>query len=219
VDIGGIRTNFRMPDVLSIGLGGGSIVRTGEALTVGPDSVGFRLTRDARVFGGDVLTTSDIAVASGLAEMGERARVEDLAPDLVAGALDIIQAKVAEAVDRMRTSAQLLPLILVGGGAVLVRGEVPGASEIVRPDFASVANAIGAAIAQVSGEVDRVYAYAEAGREASLAAASAEAVEHAIKAGAAPDTVQIVDIEEVPLAYVPGGAVRLRVRAVGDLIH
>ena len=27
VDIGGVRTNFRMPDVISIGLGGGSIVR------------------------------------------------------------------------------------------------------------------------------------------------------------------------------------------------
>ena len=27
VDIGGVRTNFRMPDVLAIGLGGGSLVR------------------------------------------------------------------------------------------------------------------------------------------------------------------------------------------------
>jgi N-methylhydantoinase A/oxoprolinase/acetone carboxylase beta subunit len=27
VDIGGVRTNFRMPDVLSVGLGGGSLVR------------------------------------------------------------------------------------------------------------------------------------------------------------------------------------------------
>ena len=27
VDIGGVRTNFRMPDVLSIGIGGGSRVR------------------------------------------------------------------------------------------------------------------------------------------------------------------------------------------------
>ena len=30
VDIGGVRTNFRMPDVLSIGLGGGSLVDDGE---------------------------------------------------------------------------------------------------------------------------------------------------------------------------------------------
>ena len=31
VDIGGVRTNFRMPDVYSFGLGGGSLVRAGPA--------------------------------------------------------------------------------------------------------------------------------------------------------------------------------------------
>ena len=45
VDIGGVRTNFRMPDVLAIGLGGGSRVRQNGALTVGPDSVGYELTK------------------------------------------------------------------------------------------------------------------------------------------------------------------------------
>jgi N-methylhydantoinase A/oxoprolinase/acetone carboxylase beta subunit len=40
-DIGGVRTNFRMPDVHSIGLGGGSIVNLPE---VGPQSVGYQLT-------------------------------------------------------------------------------------------------------------------------------------------------------------------------------
>ena len=52
VEIGGVRTNFRMPDVFSIGLGGGSLVvedRDG-GVTVGPRSVGYRLTeRVARV--------------------------------------------------------------------------------------------------------------------------------------------------------------------------
>jgi N-methylhydantoinase A/oxoprolinase/acetone carboxylase beta subunit len=219
VDIGGVRTNFRMPDVLSIGLGGGSIVRPGATPTVGPDSVGFRLTQEARVFGGDVLTASDIAVASGLAEIGEVSRVADLPSGLAATVLAVIQAKVEEAVDRMRTSAQPLPLVLVGGGAVLVDGAIQGTSEIVRPKFASVANAIGAAIAQVSGEVDRVFAYGDIGRDAAIAAASGEAVDHAVGAGAARETVQVIDVEEVPLAYVPGGAVRLRVRAVGDLVH
>ena len=30
VDVGGVRTNFRMPDVFSIGLGGGSLVKQAE---------------------------------------------------------------------------------------------------------------------------------------------------------------------------------------------
>src|SRR5690606_35236931 len=38
--IGGVLTNFRVPDVYSYGLGGGSIVRPGTDMTIGPDSVG-----------------------------------------------------------------------------------------------------------------------------------------------------------------------------------
>ncbi len=40
VRIGGVRTNFRMPDVLFIGLGGGSLVDD-DGATVGPRSVGW----------------------------------------------------------------------------------------------------------------------------------------------------------------------------------
>jgi len=68
VEIGGVRTLFRMPDLLSLGLGGGTIVSApgvtrGPALTIGPASVGYRLTEQALVFGGDVLTVTDVAVA------------------------------------------------------------------------------------------------------------------------------------------------------------
>ncbi len=66
VRIGGVRTNFRMPDVLSFGLGGGSHVKT-DPLQVGPQSVGYEITSRALVFGGSDLTTTDIAVAAGMA--------------------------------------------------------------------------------------------------------------------------------------------------------
>ncbi|MGC2414559.1 MAG: hydantoinase/oxoprolinase family protein, partial [Stellaceae bacterium] len=64
VEIGGVRTLFRMPDLLSIALGGGSIVAEAP-LRVGPGSVGYRLTEEARVFGGGTLTATDAAVAAG----------------------------------------------------------------------------------------------------------------------------------------------------------
>ena len=38
-----------------------------------------------------------------------------------------------------------------------------------------------------------------------------------VAAGAAVRTVEIVDVEEVPLAYLPGNATRIMVKAVGDL--
>ena len=64
VDVGGVKTNFRMPDVLAVGLGGGSLVMD-DGKRVGPASVGYELTSRAQCFGGDTLTATDIAVAGG----------------------------------------------------------------------------------------------------------------------------------------------------------
>ena len=82
---------------------------------------------------------------------------------------------------------------------------------------AGTANAIGAAIAQVGGEVDKVYSFEGMGREAALDEAKNTASERAIEAGAHPASIDIVEIEEVPLAYLPSNAIRIRVKAVGDL--
>lgn len=217
-DIGGVRTNFRMPDILSIGLGGGSLVRSeGGSMCVGPQSVGYRLPQVGRVFGGDVLTASDVAVAAGYAKMGDGKRVANLDRSTVEAAVAEIHRLFAEGVDRMKTSANPVPLVLVGGGSVLINRDIPGVSEIVIPEAASVANAIGASIAQAGGEVDRVFSYEQLGREGAIAAATVEAQRAAIEAGAEPSSLRVVDVEELPLAYVPGGAVRLRVKVTGDL--
>jgi N-methylhydantoinase A/oxoprolinase/acetone carboxylase beta subunit len=217
VEVAGVRTNFRMPDVLSIGIGGGSRVRHDGAVEVGPDSVGYLVTERALVFGGDTLTATDIAVAAGRADIGDSALVAHLDKALVAAALDRIASDIAGVVDRMRTSSTPVPVVAVGGGSILVPDELYGASKVLRPDHFAVANAIGAAIAQVGGEVDRVFPVAPGTREAVLDQARQEAVTKAVAAGAEPSTVQIVDIDELPLAYLPGNATRIRVKAVGDL--
>ncbi len=216
VHIGGVRTNFRMPDVYSFGLGGGSLVLE-DPLRVGPQSVGYRITKEALVFGGDTLTTTDVAVASGTADIGDASKVSGLDAELVAAAMARIQAMTDAAVDRMKTSAEPIPVIVVGGGSILITHEVSGASEMVKPDHYEAANAVGAAIGQISGEVDRVYALEGRSRAEALDEAKAEASQKAIAAGADPATVQIVDVEDVPLTYLPGNATRIRVKAVGDL--
>lgn len=219
VDIGGVRTNFRMPDLLSIGLGGGSlVVAEGGRVRVGPRSVGFRIGSEALVFGGSQLTATDIAVAAGYAEVGDRERVRHLDRALVAAAVDEIHRLAEDALDRMKTSAAAVPVVLVGGGSILISRELRGAGALEVPSHAGVANAIGAAIAQVSGAVDRVFSYDARGRDAALAEARDEATRQAIAAGAAPASVGITEVEELPLAYLPGGAVRVRVKAVGDLV-
>jgi N-methylhydantoinase A/oxoprolinase/acetone carboxylase beta subunit len=209
-----VRTNFRMPDIISLGLGGGSLVRDDG---VGPESVGYELTSKALVFGGDTLTATDIAVAAGLVSIGDPARVAHLDHDFVDAARDRIRAMVERGIDRIKTSADPVPVVLVGGGTVLLGHELAGASQIIKPEHASVANAIGAAIAQAGGEVDHVYSLDGTTREAVLAEARAEATAKAVAAGAREDTVEIVDIDELPLTYLPGNAIRFRVKAVGEL--
>ncbi|TDW19593.1 hydantoinase/oxoprolinase N-terminal domain-containing protein [Kribbella kalugense] len=218
VDVAGVRTNFRMPDVLSIGIGGGSLVAEGnDQVTVGPRSVGYRLTEEALVFGGKTLTATDIAVAAGRAEIGDAAAVADLDPALVKSALARVAADIADAVERMRTSPDPLPVVVVGGGSILLPDDLPGSLAVHRPDHFAVANAIGAAIAQVGGEVDRVYAIDPGRRDAVVDEARQEAVDRAIAAGADPAAVRIVDFDEVPIPYLPGNATRIRCKAVGDL--
>jgi N-methylhydantoinase A/oxoprolinase/acetone carboxylase beta subunit len=205
-----------MPDVYSFGLGGGSHV-SADPLKIGPQSVGYRLTQQALIFGGKVLTASDIAVAAGVANIGDASKVAHLSADLVAAAMNRIQEMCESAVDRMKTSAEAVPVIIVGGGSILISRPIAGASEMVKPNHFEAANAVGAAIAQISGEVDRVFSLASLTRDQALDSAKAEATAKAIQAGADPKTVEIVDVEDVPLTYLPGNATRIRVKAVGDL--
>ena len=216
VTVAGVRTNFRMPEVLSLGIGGGSLVDT-ETGEVGPESVGYRITTEALVFGGSTLTATDIAVAAGRADVGDRSKVAHLDPEFVRRVLDRIAERVAETVDRMRLSPEPIPVVAVGGGSILLPTELPMFGEVSRPENYAVANAIGASIAQVGGEIDKVYAIEPGRREEALVEVRAEAIDKAVAAGAKPSTVTIVEFDEVPIPYLPGNATRIRVKAVGDL--
>lgn len=219
VRLAGVRTNFRMPDLLAIGLGGGSRVRpqSDGSVLIGPDSVGYKLTEEALVFGGSILTTTDVAVAAGMADIGDRSKVAHLPAALVTSSLQRIRTMLEAAIDRVKTSAEAVPVVLVGGGVVLVGDELSGASQVIRPEQAGCANAIGASIAQVSGEFDSILTYTESGRAQALDEARNAATRRAVAAGAAPESVSIYSIEEVPMAYLPGGGTRVQIKAIGDL--
>ena len=215
VDVGGVKTNFRMPDVLAVGLGGGSLVRN-EGRLVGPDSVGYELTRRAQCFGGDTLTATDIAVAGGWADVGDKSLVRADQATIDAARVSM-RLLLDMNVERMKTEAADLPLLVVGGGAILVDWPVQSVSDVLRPEFSSVANAVGAAIAQVSGEVERVVTLNETNRRTVLDDARQEAKDKTISAGATAASVEIIEVEQVPISYLPGNPTRLRVKAVGDL--
>jgi len=218
VEVGGVRTNFRMPDVFSFGLGGGSlVVDLPSGVSIGPRSVGYRLVTEALVFGGSTLTTTDVVVAAGRATLGDPLNVEHLGADLIERTEARIADMLEAAVERSRLSPEPLPVIVVGGGSILVKDKI-GGLDVIKPNHFAVANAVGAAIAQVSGEIDRVYSLASMSRADAIKDAADKATTIAVSAGARPGSIEVVDVEDVPLAYLPGNATRVHVKVVGDLL-
>lgn len=229
VEVGGVRTNFRMPDLISIGLGGGTIVRDPRAgadaganatdrLAIGPDSVGYAVATEALCVGGGTLTLSDVSLAAGrLDGFGDPPLVANLDKALVADALTWVDDQVTIMSERMKSSREALPLLAVGGGAHLIADEIAGVSEVLRPENHSVANAYGAGIAEASGTIDRVYSYDASSRDECIDDARSRATQAAVRAGAQASAVRITTVTEVPMTYVPGGGCRVMVKAAGPL--
>ena len=216
VDIGGVSTNFRMPDVLAIALGGGTVIRQDDGrVRIGPDSVGYRLPAEGLAFGGSTPTMTDAAVHAARTQVGTTP-LPDTHGVVLSAAIDIADGMITDAVDRMKLGRGDVPLIVVGGGSILMPDEIAGVSEILRPEHHDVANAIGAAIAQISGRWDEVVSLAP-GRDEAIASARAQATTRAIQAGADPDHTEIVEIDEIPLAYLTEPVARISVKAVGPL--
>ena len=101
-------------------------------------------------------TLTDSAVAAGRADLGDAGRTSRYRRILL-DALARADVMLAEAIDRVKTSKEDRALVAVGGGSILVPDRIPGVSEVIRPEHFDTANAVGAAIASVSGQVDRIF--------------------------------------------------------------
>lgn len=215
-ELAGVKTNFRMPDVMSLSIGGGTVIAgTPDDVTIGPTSVGFRLTIDAQCFGGRTATLTDAAVAAGRADIGTDRPPRDAQP-LLSRALELADARLADAIESMNIGRDVTTLVAVGGGAFLIPEMQEAVAKVVRPEHSTVANAVGVAIAPVSGRWDTVIP-ANHDRRRALDDACENATSRAVQAGADPGQVEIVEITETPVGYLPEPTIRLRVRAAGPL--
>lgn len=225
--IAGVRCNHRTTDVVSIALGGGSIVSLQKDGTVkiGPESVGSDIQSKALCFGGSVCTTTCIALAMG----STMSWTEDTftnktilqsfcefdAPSFTATAWEVMQKRFLELVEKSRTDSRPVQVVLVGGGAGLVDAmwlsSKLGGCPVVRPQHSSVANACGSALAQNLGEAETIADMSFDKRDVVLRQLKAKAI------GKAGPNAQIIECEEVPLAYLPGNMTRILVRAIAPL--
>lgn len=212
-NIGGIALNFAMPDVLSVGIGGGSMIHVaGACAQVGPQSLGAQTLTQSRAFGGDVTSLTDVAIGLGLVSIAgaDRARV-GLSPEVCERVIESIQARVQTLIDRMRGPRTELPVVAVGGGAQLGLLD-----SVVVPEYAGVANAYGAAQAEKSATIDVTVSLER--REETMAQIEAEVIAAATKAGADPSRTRIVYKDVIPYSYISGNQARLIMTAAGPLL-
>lgn len=197
-----------MPDVHSIGLGGGSRIHiTASGFTIGPDSVGHAIQTSALVFGGDTLTTTDLAVASELSSLSDLSLPDSsrdnilLTKNQAEAGVHMIKQILENAIDRMKTEPGDITLILVGGGSLIVPRTLSGVKEIIKPPYHDVANAVGAAIARVSGTVDRVEIPGglNGTLEEIVERCKHEATAKAVASGAKASSVEVVEVTLIQL--------------------
>jgi N-methylhydantoinase A/oxoprolinase/acetone carboxylase beta subunit len=215
IRVAGVRTSCRAPDVISLPFGGGTVVvpGTNPAAAISGSVRGDQ----ALVFGGETATLIDAAVAGGRVALGSRA-LTLRERRMLAGALPAVDAQLADAIERIKGVPHDVALVAVGGASGLVPSDLPGVGQVIVPRDGEMANAVGLGIAPAGGQADRIFRNRAADRDRAIAAARDEALARAIHAGADPDRVAVVAVDEVPLAYMHDPAIRIRVKAAGPRI-
>lgn len=223
-NIGGVGVNFSAPDLLSIALGGGSCV-CAKSRQIGPLSVGRELRQKALCFGGADVTFTDLAIRLGHLLISDASvSLDDLRnhPDMPSQEqchvlYNQVEQHVARLVHQMRGRNQQLPCVFVGGGSRLfastcaLRGAVDSTSMLV--EHFDVANAYGAALAEMAGTVDTIVSLSE--RERTLSALHEEARNRAIAKGADKARLRLVDQQIIPYPYASNQMARVIVRWSG----
>lgn len=205
--VGGVRMNFSMPHVESLGLGGGSLVQEiDNEIFVGPESVGYEILERAMVFNGNEITASDVAVAANPSlNIGNIKNVEGkFTNEFISRFQACVKLMLETVIDRMKTSPDDIIVLAVGGGSFILPTDLIGASKVIRPQYYNVANAIGAALGKISSECHQIKQITgDSTKESVLEDLKREAIQKAIDKGALESSIQIIFLSYDPVPYVP----------------
>ncbi len=213
-NIGGIALNFPMPDVLSVALGGGSIVDlSSSALKIGPVSAGKSLSTEALSFGGNCLTLTDVALVLGYIAIDLSNPPRDaVSSEQGRAVFDQVRDRIQELTVKIRGEYKDIPIVFVGGGSSLLPSDFFQEDRRL-PDFFNVANAYGAALAEISGTIDATVSLQN--RSEMLDKLGAQARQKAMDQGADRGTLKLVDQQIIPYSYAPNQMARVIIRYSG----
>ena len=71
-------------------------------------TIGQTSTTEALVFGGKATTATDIAVASGFSDLGDKEKVKHLSQKCKKGALEDVKKKIQAAIDQAKVCLKLI---------------------------------------------------------------------------------------------------------------
>jgi len=197
----GVATSLPLSDVVSVGVGGSSIIRCErEAIMVGPQSVGSAPGPACFGLGGRSATITDAFLVQGLLDPAsffggelnidiERARAaitdnvaRPLGIEVEAAATRMEDAWVAKVADALKAYAPITPettLAAFGGGGPFVVcrvAEAAGVSRVLIPGLAAVFSAFGLGFSDIAHNFEAVLGSADA---AGLKAATDELMQKA----------------------------------------
>lgn len=208
--IAGVEIGFAIPDMISIGLGGGSHVDICDAtINIGPLSLGNTLLQKTKSLGGTQLTLTDAAIAQGILTLPNASicMEKNLADQVLRKTFDRIYS-LYEKMAGFRTN---LPLVIVGGGASLFPKSF-FSDNVFIPKYSESANAYGAALSEIGVNLNKIISLDE-NRDRLLSQLEEEALELAKNRGAS--SPRIIERQVIPYYYAPRNMARVVITAAG----
>lgn len=214
--IGGVELHFSMPDVLSLAIGGGSIIS--PDLAIGPKSVARKLKTESQSFGGKTITLTDVGLSLGLFIIPEsQPELVSLSKEEAITIMENLKKRLLYGLSLVQGKEKDLPIVVVGGAASLIKAALTGTeleNRLYIPEEASVANAFGAALAEISSTLS-VVTPLQYNRQAILDEMKAKATQRAIQNGAHKEKTRITSVDVIPYAYSKDGLAKVTVTASG----
>lgn len=216
-----IRVNIRMPKLISLPSGGGSILSPEGNRVIMGRSVARDLTRDGIAWGGRSFTLSDAFLKlypeTFIDENIDLALLKHLPEEACRKAVSEYTAAVREAVECLQHGKEEWPVILVGGGSPMLRNRFFRFDKIIHPYGFQICNAIGACHAPASAQLDRVFWLEQQDKEEVIDAMQTSLFQDVVQKGGIPDKTHLACREEYPLTYLQGEVLRVHLKAEGEL--